>query len=96
MALIPIVETIMIVRSFKLSLGEDAYKQGSINSIDVDEDITLVNDQDDADMFDVNTLTGDEIKGDVIEEPNIPASAASKKDSAATTTTTATISTLRK
>ncbi|GJY05500.1 hypothetical protein Tco_0371440 [Tanacetum coccineum] len=62
------------------SLGEDASKQGRINAIDVDEDITLVNDQDDADMFDVNTLTGDEIKGDVIEEPNIPASAASKKD----------------
>ncbi|GKA13015.1 hypothetical protein Tco_0692561 [Tanacetum coccineum] len=34
---------------------------GRINSIDVDEDITLVNDQDDADMFDVNILTGDEV-----------------------------------
>ncbi|GJZ12433.1 hypothetical protein Tco_0547663 [Tanacetum coccineum] len=34
---------------------------GRINGIDVDEDITLVNDQDDADMFDVNTLTGDEV-----------------------------------
>ncbi|GJS92291.1 hypothetical protein Tco_0774927 [Tanacetum coccineum] len=43
------------------SLGEDASKQGRINAIDVDEDITLVNDQDDADMFDVNTLTGDEV-----------------------------------
>ncbi|GKA77370.1 hypothetical protein Tco_0783831, partial [Tanacetum coccineum] len=32
-----------------------------INAIDADEDITLVNDQDDADMFDVNTLTGDEV-----------------------------------
>ncbi|GJU61976.1 ribonuclease H-like domain-containing protein [Tanacetum coccineum] len=42
------------------SLGEDASKQGRINAIDADEDITLVNDQDDADMFDVNTLTGDE------------------------------------
>ncbi|GJS32984.1 putative ribonuclease H-like domain-containing protein [Tanacetum coccineum] len=31
------------------------------NAIDADEDITLVNDQDDADMFDVNTLTGDEV-----------------------------------
>ncbi|GJT30383.1 putative reverse transcriptase domain-containing protein [Tanacetum coccineum] len=31
-----------------------------IHDIDVDEDITLDNDQDDADMFDVNTLTGDE------------------------------------
>ncbi|GJS57636.1 retrovirus-related pol polyprotein from transposon TNT 1-94 [Tanacetum coccineum] len=36
-------------------------KEGSINAIDADEDITLVNDQDDADMFDVNTLTGDEV-----------------------------------
>ncbi|GJU70492.1 hypothetical protein Tco_1256751 [Tanacetum coccineum] len=43
------------------SLGEDASKQGRINAIDADEDITLVNDQDDADMFDVNTLTGDEV-----------------------------------
>ncbi|GJU21590.1 hypothetical protein Tco_1154932 [Tanacetum coccineum] len=38
------------------SLGDDASKQGRINAIYVDEDITLVNDQDDADMFDVNTL----------------------------------------
>ncbi|GKC93806.1 hypothetical protein Tco_1159248 [Tanacetum coccineum] len=35
--------------------------KGRINAIDADEDITLVNDQDDADMFDVNTLTGDEV-----------------------------------
>ncbi|GKA42273.1 hypothetical protein Tco_0734933 [Tanacetum coccineum] len=42
----------------KESLGEDASKQGRINAIDADEDITLVNDQDDPDMFDVNTLTG--------------------------------------
>ncbi|GKD61504.1 hypothetical protein Tco_1299013 [Tanacetum coccineum] len=112
------------------SLGEDASKQGRINAIDADEDITLVNDQDDVDMFDVNTLTGDEVlaeqevatkdvnltvdevtlaqalaalksvkskvKGDVIEEPSVPVSAASTKVSAATTTTTATIPTLRK
>ncbi|GKD76792.1 hypothetical protein Tco_1339413, partial [Tanacetum coccineum] len=45
----------------KESLGEDASKQERINAIDVDEDITLVNDQDDADMFDVNTLTSDEV-----------------------------------
>ncbi|GJY58621.1 hypothetical protein Tco_0458513 [Tanacetum coccineum] len=38
------------------SLGKDASKQGRINVIDADEDITLVNDQDDVDMFDVNTL----------------------------------------
>ncbi|GKC32336.1 hypothetical protein Tco_1039630 [Tanacetum coccineum] len=43
------------------SLGEDASKQGRINVIDADEDIILINDQDDADMFDVNTLTGDEV-----------------------------------
>ncbi|GJX07186.1 ribonuclease H-like domain-containing protein [Tanacetum coccineum] len=43
------------------SLGEDASKQGRINAVDADEFITLVNDQDDADMFDVNTLTGDEL-----------------------------------
>ncbi|GJU07553.1 hypothetical protein Tco_1123983 [Tanacetum coccineum] len=35
--------------------------KGRINAIDVDEDITLNNDQDDADMFNVNTLTGDEV-----------------------------------
>ncbi|GJY28345.1 hypothetical protein Tco_0404112 [Tanacetum coccineum] len=45
----------------KESLGEDASKQGRINAIDADEDITLVNDIDDVDMFDVNTLTGDEV-----------------------------------
>ncbi|GJY14556.1 hypothetical protein Tco_0384978 [Tanacetum coccineum] len=49
------------------SLGEDASKQGRINAIDADEDITLVNDQDDADMFDVNTLTGDA----VLAEPEV-------------------------
>ncbi|GKD78327.1 hypothetical protein Tco_1340948 [Tanacetum coccineum] len=43
------------------SLGEDASKQERINAIDTDEDITLVNDQDDVDMFEVNTLTGDEV-----------------------------------
>ncbi|GJT04692.1 hypothetical protein Tco_0839154 [Tanacetum coccineum] len=44
------------------SLGEDASKQRRrINAIDADEDIILVNVQDDADMFYVNTLTGDEV-----------------------------------
>ncbi|GJX60916.1 hypothetical protein Tco_0292306 [Tanacetum coccineum] len=45
-------------------LGEDASKYGRrINDIDEDEDITLVSVQDDADveMFDVNTLIGDEV-----------------------------------
>ncbi|GJR33600.1 hypothetical protein Tco_1209284 [Tanacetum coccineum] len=44
-------------------LGEDVSKQGKrINDIDVDEDITLVNVQDDADneMFNEDTLNGDE------------------------------------
>ncbi|GJZ55837.1 hypothetical protein Tco_0611030 [Tanacetum coccineum] len=41
---------------------EDASKQGrKINDIDIDEDITLVNDQDDTDMFSVNDLDGDEV-----------------------------------
>ncbi|GJX24046.1 hypothetical protein Tco_0228491 [Tanacetum coccineum] len=41
-------------------LGEDASKQGRrIHNIDTDEDITLVND--DNEMFDVGTLTGDEV-----------------------------------
>ncbi|GJW24812.1 hypothetical protein Tco_0038623 [Tanacetum coccineum] len=58
-----IVGLITRVESFRdeESLGEDASKQGRINSIDADEDITLVNDEDDANMFDVNTLTGDEV-----------------------------------
>nr|GEX70884.1 hypothetical protein [Tanacetum cinerariifolium] len=44
------------------SLGKDASKQGrKINDIDVDEDITLVNDQDDAKMFNVNDLHGEEV-----------------------------------
>nr|GEV01357.1 hypothetical protein [Tanacetum cinerariifolium] len=42
------------------SLGEDASKQGKkINVIDADDDIILVNDQDDAKMFDVNDLHGE-------------------------------------
>ncbi|GKC60670.1 hypothetical protein Tco_1088268 [Tanacetum coccineum] len=44
----------------KEDLGEDASRQGRrIHDIDVDEDITLVND--DNEMFDVGTLTGDEV-----------------------------------
>nr|GEZ22793.1 hypothetical protein [Tanacetum cinerariifolium] len=44
------------------SLGKDASKQGrKIYDTDVDEDITLVNDQDDAEMFDVNDLHGEEV-----------------------------------
>nr|GEU36719.1 hypothetical protein [Tanacetum cinerariifolium] len=52
------------VDSFKdtQSLDKDASKKGrKINDIDVDKDITLVNDQDDAEMFDVNDLHGEEV-----------------------------------
>nr|GEX47761.1 hypothetical protein [Tanacetum cinerariifolium] len=52
------------VDSFKdeLRFSEDASKQErKINDIDADEDITLVNDQDDAKMFDVNDLHGEEV-----------------------------------
>ncbi|GJX07371.1 hypothetical protein Tco_0195303 [Tanacetum coccineum] len=46
---------------------DDASKKVRINAIDVDEDITLVNDQDDADMFGVNDLDGDEVIVDNVE-----------------------------
>nr|GEW59700.1 hypothetical protein [Tanacetum cinerariifolium] len=47
------------------SLDKDASKQGrKINDIDANEDIILVNDQDDAEMFDVNDFFG---KGDILE-----------------------------
>nr|GEW02056.1 hypothetical protein [Tanacetum cinerariifolium] len=53
------------------SLGEDASKQErKINDIDADEDITLVNDQDDAEIFDVNDLHGEEVfvKKEVVDK----------------------------
>nr|GEZ71560.1 hypothetical protein [Tanacetum cinerariifolium] len=44
------------------SLREDAsIKGGKIHDIDADEDITLVNDQDDAEIFDVTDLHGEEV-----------------------------------
>ncbi|GJX20889.1 putative ribonuclease H-like domain-containing protein [Tanacetum coccineum] len=44
------------------NLGKDASKQERrINAIDADKDITLVNVQDDVEMFDMNTLIGDEV-----------------------------------
>ncbi|GJS87891.1 hypothetical protein Tco_0770527 [Tanacetum coccineum] len=46
---------------------EDASKQVRINAIDANEDITLVNNQDDADMFDFNDLDGDEVIVDNVE-----------------------------
>ncbi|GJX09250.1 retrovirus-related pol polyprotein from transposon TNT 1-94 [Tanacetum coccineum] len=93
-------------------LGKDASKQGRrIHDIDAYEDITLVNDQDDADMFDVNTLTGDEVLVEqevvakdvnlIVDEVTFAQALAALKSvkpkvSAATTTTTATIPTPRK
>nr|GEX72833.1 hypothetical protein [Tanacetum cinerariifolium] len=50
------------VKKLEKNLGKDASKQGKkINDIDADEDITLVNDQDYAEMFDVNDLHGEEV-----------------------------------
>nr|GEZ05070.1 retrovirus-related Pol polyprotein from transposon TNT 1-94 [Tanacetum cinerariifolium] len=43
------------------SLGEDASKIGRIDARDADEDITLVNVQNDAEMFDVDDLGGEEV-----------------------------------
>ncbi|GKD01794.1 hypothetical protein Tco_1172068 [Tanacetum coccineum] len=45
------------------SFGEDASKQGRINVINADEEITLVSVQDDADkeMFDMDALNGEEV-----------------------------------
>ncbi|GJR90685.1 hypothetical protein Tco_0214696, partial [Tanacetum coccineum] len=43
----------------EVNLGEDASKQGKrINTIDADENITLVNDDADKEMFDVDALNG--------------------------------------
>nr|GEV98542.1 hypothetical protein [Tanacetum cinerariifolium] len=55
------------------NLGEDASKQGKIEAINADEDITLVNDQDDAKLFDVTNLHGEEVfvaEEDVDKEVN--------------------------
>nr|GEU63216.1 RNA-directed DNA polymerase, eukaryota [Tanacetum cinerariifolium] len=53
--------TARVESSDEESLGEDASKQERIEAIDQDEDITLVNDQDDAEMFDVNDLGGEDV-----------------------------------
>ncbi|GJS06678.1 hypothetical protein Tco_0363474 [Tanacetum coccineum] len=67
------------------------------------DDADMFDNQDDVDMFDVNTLTGDEVLAeqevatkDVNLIPSVPVSAASIKVGDATTTTTAIIPTLRK
>ncbi|GKB18622.1 hypothetical protein Tco_0852545 [Tanacetum coccineum] len=79
---------------------EDASKQGRrIHDIDADEDITLVNDQDDANMFGVNELDGDEVIVDnvdaaeevtaVIEKAKLVSVAEETVNAAATTVSTA-------
>nr|GEW96518.1 hypothetical protein [Tanacetum cinerariifolium] len=69
------------------SLGEDASKQGIIKDIDTDEYITLVNVQDDAEMFDVDDLSGEEVfvaEQEVVKDE--------QEEPGKSTTTTATIS----
>ncbi|GKB44639.1 hypothetical protein Tco_0889581, partial [Tanacetum coccineum] len=67
---------------------EDTSKQGRrINAIDADEDITLVNDQDDADMFGVNDLDGDEV---IVKNVDVFKAAEEIVNAAATTTATVT------
>nr|GFA40958.1 hypothetical protein [Tanacetum cinerariifolium] len=79
----------------KESLGEDASKQERrIDAIDQDEDITLVNVQEDAEMFDVNDLGGQEVfvaKQEVVKDVNaniVEEVVNATQDSIATTTIT--------
>nr|GEW95083.1 hypothetical protein [Tanacetum cinerariifolium] len=71
-------------------LCEDASKQGRIKAIDADEDITLVNDQDDVEMFNVNDLQGEEVVADkeVNAAGEIIVDSIATTDSAAATITT--------
>nr|GEV49758.1 hypothetical protein [Tanacetum cinerariifolium] len=76
--------------------GEDASKKRrKINDIDADEDITLVNDQDDAKMFDVNDLHGEDVfveknvaDKEVTDAGEVNAASIATTDSAAATITT--------
>ncbi|GJW89390.1 hypothetical protein Tco_0164730 [Tanacetum coccineum] len=86
------------------SLGEDASKQGRIDAIDADEEITLVSVQNvDEEMFDVNVLDGEEVfvaeqevvVKDVNNEVNVAEEVVEVINSAnAATTTTPTITTV--
>ncbi|GKE44429.1 hypothetical protein Tco_1471713 [Tanacetum coccineum] len=79
------------------SLGEDASKQGRIDAIDADEEITLVSVQNvDEEMFDVNVLDGEEVfvaEQEVAsnKESNVVSTAGDAIIISAATTTTATI-----
>ncbi|GKD85769.1 hypothetical protein Tco_1356923, partial [Tanacetum coccineum] len=82
------------------SLGEDASKQGRINVIDADEEITMVSVQNvDEDMFDVNVLDGEEVfvaKQEVVVKDvnNVVSTAGDATTVSVATTTTATITTV--
>nr|GEV49073.1 hypothetical protein [Tanacetum cinerariifolium] len=75
------------------SLGEDASKpERKINDIDADEDITLVNDQDDAEMFDVNNLHVEDTAKLIVDATQVSATGEVNAASIATTVSaTATI-----
>ncbi|GJQ97831.1 hypothetical protein Tco_0008970 [Tanacetum coccineum] len=71
--------TARVESSNEEGLGEeDTSKQGRrIHEINADEDITLVNDQDNADMFGVNDLDGDELVSAAEETVNAAATTVS-------------------
>ncbi|GJZ71306.1 hypothetical protein Tco_0635157 [Tanacetum coccineum] len=86
----------------KESLDEDASKQGRIDAIDADEEITLVSVQNmDEEMFDVNVLYGEEVfvaEQEVVgnkenDEGNVVSIDGDAITVSAATTTTATITT---
>ncbi|GJU29211.1 hypothetical protein Tco_1172800 [Tanacetum coccineum] len=83
----------MRVKKLEESLGEDASKHKRINAINADEEIALVSVQDDADkeMFDLDTLNGEELfvawQNENVVEEVVDASQVS------TTATTVTITT---
>ncbi|GJV29297.1 putative ribonuclease H-like domain-containing protein [Tanacetum coccineum] len=88
---------------YEESLGEDASKQGRINDIDSDEEITLVSVQEDVDkeMIDVDALNGEEVfvagqNENVIEEvvdaAQVKGIVFQEPGKSTTTTTTTTIS----
>nr|GFB53999.1 hypothetical protein [Tanacetum cinerariifolium] len=71
-------------------LGEDASKQRrKIHDIDADEDITLMNDKDNEEMFDVNDLRGKEVfVQEDVTDGEVNAASIVITDSAAATITT--------
>nr|GEV90997.1 putative ribonuclease H-like domain-containing protein [Tanacetum cinerariifolium] len=72
------------------NLGEDASKKGrKIHDIDADEDITLVNYQDDVEMFDVNDLHGEEVFVEEVAAKEVSASSEVNAASIATTVSVA-------